>query len=223
MPTLNDLDKRLAQLESEILKEGPRIAQELALNALALSKNRVQTTGIPGKRYSTREMLATESMFNRKKGFKPTEIESTEIGRIGKRNQVAGGFRQPGTGRVDQRGAQRKKRWMWIRFKGAKKAVPVMVLPGGYKQLRQLNGLQANYVDLTFSGRMFQNIKLLEPRNNGSKFVAYIGGGNQETKNKMKGMNARFGAFLDPDKKDVEILTTIQTNRINEIIKRVLG
>jgi hypothetical protein len=213
----------LARLQEEILKEGPRIAQELAVNALALSKNRIQTEGVKGRQYSTREMLATESMFNRKKGFKPTEIESTEIGRIGKRKFVPGGFRQPTTGKVDQRGANRKKRWLWIKFPKAKKAVPVMVLPGGYKQLRQLNGLQTGFVDLTFSGRMFQNIKLLEPKSKGLTFLAFIGATNLENQQKFFGLSRKYGRFMDPESDEINVLTQIQANRIGDIIKRVLG
>jgi hypothetical protein len=223
MPNLNDLDRKLEQLQQELLKEGPNIVQTVAVNALALSKLRIQKTGVKGKQYSTKEMLATASQFNRKQGFKPTEIEFTEIGRIGQRNQVAGGFRQPGTGRVDRKGAERKKRWLWIKFKGAKKAVPVMVLPGGYKQLRQLNGLQTGYVDLTFSGRMFQNIKLLAPINKRTKFTAFIGATDKENRDKVRGLSIRFGQFLDPEKSELAILSDIQNNKIREIIKRVMG
>jgi hypothetical protein len=223
MPSLDDFDKRLALLESEIIKEGPRIAQEMAISALAMSRLRIQNEGVRGRQYSTKLMLATQSQFNIKARFKPTEIESTEIGRIGFRNQVAGGFRQPGTGRVDRKGATRKKRLMWIKFKGAKKAVPVMVLHGGYKELRRLNGLQTAHVDFTFTGRMFQNIKLLEPKNQGLKFLAFIGATNLEEKQKLFGLSRRFGTFLDPESDELKVLQQIQANRIQDVVKRVFG
>jgi hypothetical protein len=42
---------------------------------------------------------------------------------------------------------------MFIKFPNAKKATPVMVLPGGYRQLKQIQGLKSQYVDLVYTGR----------------------------------------------------------------------
>lgn len=42
---------------------------------------------------------------------------------------------------------------MYIKFPNAKKATPVMVLPGGYKQLKQIQNLRSGYVDLVYSGK----------------------------------------------------------------------
>jgi hypothetical protein len=219
--TLKDLDRTLLELEKAIIAEGPSIAKELAVNASALAQARIQKEGVAGKSYSTSQMLATLSMFNRKAAFKPTEIGS-ELGRGADGKLVKGGKRND-KGEIAAK-AKAKKRWLWIRFPGAKKAVPVMILPGGYKELRKLNGLQTGVVDLTFTGRMFQNIKILRQEKAGSEtFLAIIGATDKENKGKLAGNAKKYGNFLAPDKEEIVVLQDIQARRITEIIKRVLG
>jgi hypothetical protein len=221
MPYLTDLESKLAELEKEILLQGPKIAAEIAVNALALAKNRIQSeSGIVGKQYSTKPMLATLSMFNRKAGFEPTEIGS-ELGRDEFGKLIKGGKRNKKGEIAKKKNA--KKRFLWLKFPKAKKAVPVMILPGGYKELRKLNGLQTSKVDLTFSGRMFQNLKLLEPRNSGAKFLAVIGAKDKENKDKLSGNFIRYGDFLAPTNDETEVLQTVQLNRLRSIFQKVLG
>lgn len=217
---LNEFIEKLKLLEVELLKAGPKIAVEIAQSATALSIRRIQKEGVTGKKYSTHPMFATQNMFNRKDRFKPTEIAS-ELGRDESGKLVKGGSRNK-KGEVAKKSTA-KKRVMWIKFKGARKAVPVMLLPGGYKELRQLNGLQSNFVDLTFSGRMVQNIKVLKSSSREAKFLAIVGVDNPENKGKLAGNAKKYGDFLAPTEKEEEVLSTIPLNRITEIIKKVLA
>ena len=217
---LNEFIEKLKLLEVELLKAGPKIAVEIAQSATALSIRRIQKEGIAGKKYSTSLMFATQNMFNRKDRFKPTEVAS-ELGRDEDGKLIKGGKRNK-KGEVAKKSTA-KKRVMWIKFKGAKKAVPVMLLQGGYKELRQLNGLQANFVDLTFSGRMIQNVKILKSSSREAKFLAIVGVDNPENKGKFAGNQKRFGNFLDPTEKEQEVLSSIPQGRITEIIKKVLA
>ncbi len=198
---LIDLNAKLELLEQELLKAGPKLAQEIAVNALALSVNRIQTEGVEGKQYSIKPMLATVSMFNKKSAFKPTVKEQKE-----------GEKKKP-----------KKKRWVWIKFPKAKKAVPVMILPGGYKELRKLNGLQTAHVDLTFSGRMLQNTKLLKFKERGAQFIYFIGASDKEEKVKLAGNNKKYGDFLAPTKEDIPVLQEVNVDAIEKIFKQVLG
>lgn len=211
--SLNDLLKDLDKLEAALIKAGPKIAQEVAQNAAALAIHRIQNEGIEGKSYSTKPMFATESNFNIKDRFEPTEI-ATQLGFDAAGEPVKGGVR---TKKGTIKKSATKKRLLWIKFKGAKKATPVMLLPGGYKQLRQLNGLQTNHVDVTFSGRMIQNIKVLRQESKELKFLAIVGATQKEEKDKLKANATRYGYFLDPTPDEQKILQPIPF----EIVKNI--
>jgi hypothetical protein len=75
--------------------------------------------------YSTKPLIVSKKAFYNKAAFK----QST-------RPNKGGGSRP-----------------MYIKFPNAKKATPVMVLPGGYRQLKQIQNMQSWYVDLVYSGR----------------------------------------------------------------------
>lgn len=216
---LNQFIANLTKLEEELRKQGPRIATEIAAAHIGLAVRRIQKEGLPGKSYSTSQMFATESMFNRKDRFKPTEV-ATELGRDAFGKLVKGGVRNK-KGEVARKG--RKKRVLWIKFPKARKAVPVMILPGGYKQLRQLNGLQNAKVDLTFSGRMFQNVKVLKPARKADQYFAIIGVDNPENKGKFAGNAKKYGDFMAPTSKEVPILQEIPQETILKIIEKTLG
>lgn len=216
---ISELLRKFDQLEDIILQRAPDIADEIAQNAAAVVIHRIQTEGLEGQQYSTNFMLATESQFNRKSAFKATEVATT-LGRDENGKLVKGGVRNS-KGEINKR--KTGKRLLFIKFPGASKAVPVMLLPGGYKQLRELNGLPSNNVDLTFSGRMFQNIKVLNKEKSGLKFTSLIGATNQENRDKIRGHRQHYGNFLAPNRKEAITLVEIPKNRINEIFKQVLG
>lgn len=75
--------------------------------------------------YSTKPLVVSKGAFVNKSAFKQSS-------------------------RTNKKGSTRP---LYIKFKNAKKATPVMVLPGGYKQLKSIQNLQSGYVDLVYSGR----------------------------------------------------------------------
>lgn len=62
-----------------------------------------------------------------------------------------------------------------------------------YKDVRHANGLQTEFVDLTFSGRMFGGTRLLSTENEGNEFTANVGGTDQEVDNKLGWNVERYG------------------------------
>lgn len=192
MPTLDDLDKKLQQLEDNLISEAPRIVLQYASDFTALAVQKLQKEGVPGAQYSTKPMLATQNMFNRKSAFKP-DVIGVSLGRDENGKLIKGGSRT-NKGTVRKKGTE--KRYRWVRFPGASKAVPVMELEEGYKELRELNGLQTAHVDFTFTGRMVQNIGVVSNRQEGLKFLAVIGASDDENKKKMQGLFKRFGEYL---------------------------
>lgn len=94
--------------------------------------------------YSTKPMLATKSQFRMASKFKPT-IAKSSIG-------FATNIKTKKVKTVKVKGAKNSpSSWLWIKFPKAKKAVPVMILEGGYKQFKGLNNLESGFVNLQFN------------------------------------------------------------------------
>lgn len=216
---ISELAKDLERLRDELIKQAPKITLEIAQNGAALAIRRVQKEGIPGKQYSTKPLFATRSMFNRQDKFEPTPIAS-ELGRDENGKLVKGGTRNK-AGKINQRKV--KKRVLFIKFKNMTRAVPVMILPGGYKQLRSIQGLQVAKVDLTYSARMLQNTKVLKQQNDGTKYLAFIGATNQEEKDKLAANFKRYGAFLDPEKDELKLLEQVGFERVKLIFDQIFN
>lgn len=91
-----------------------------------------------------------------------------------------------------------------------------------YKEWRAANGLQVGHVDLTYSGRMFQNISVTGTVRIGDRFVTIVGGVDKEVKDKLIWNARRFGDFFmvnDAEKRELEVLAS---KRFNDLIKRIL-
>jgi hypothetical protein len=219
MPTLKDLDKKLQQLEKNLVAAAPRIITEYAADYAALAVREIQTEGVEGAQYSTKPMLATASMFNRKSQFKPTEVATT-LGRDEEGKLIKGGAR---TKKGNVKKSSTEARFKWVKFPGASKAVPVMELEGGYKELRSLNGLQTGHVDLTFSGRELQNIKVLRSDQNSLKFTASIGATNEENKKKLSGQHQRYGNFLKVKPADLLLLDRKAVDQFTKVVTDTLS
>lgn len=193
MPTLNDLDLKLQTLEAELLKETPKVVKLYATDYLAVAINQIQKEGIKGEQYSTTPFYAGKSIYNNKSGFSP-------------RGKAFDG----------QKKKEQKKREDGTDRK-------TMYLPGGYEELRQLNGLQTAFVDLTFSGRMFQNLGVVKEAIEGGKFLAFIGASNQEEKDKLSGHAANYKTLL---RLNPELLGPLQEDyvkRFSQIIKKIIN
>lgn len=219
--TFDDLLNNLTRLEQELKTQLPKIVEEYAQNAQALVIHEIQQgEGVPNARYSTAEMIVTQSVFLQKAKFKP-DVIGTTLGRDENGRLIKGGDR---TKKGNIKKASTEKRFRWIKFKKAKKAVPVMTLLGGYEELRRIQGLQTANVDLTYSGRMLQNVKVLNTENRDEFYiVAIIGGINQETKDKLLGNYNRFGDYLAITPAIADMINDIPVNRVRNIIQTMLG
>jgi hypothetical protein len=95
--------------------------------------------------YSTKPMLATKKQFPQTSKFKPTVISSAislNSNIVTKKKSV-------------RRGKTSKANWLWIKFPKASKAVPIMLLQGGYAEFKVLNNRApaGNKVNLELFGR----------------------------------------------------------------------
>lgn len=218
--TLDQLLEGLTNVERDIEASMPKIVAEYAESGLALVINKIQhETGVGGEVYSSRPSLVTQSVFLQKDKFKPDVVGET-LGRDAEGKLVKGGVR---TKKGSIKKSETEKRYRYVKFPKASKAVPVMTLQNGYKELRDIQGLQTAKVDLTYSGRMIQNTKLLSVENRGAgKEVAMIGGTNKEVKDKLKWNYLHYGNFLGITKKIGEAINQIPVNRIKDIFNKHL-
>lgn len=125
--------------------------------------------------YSTKTMLATKSQFAQKSAFK--------------QSLAASGVSITKKGLINRRKSGDRK--LWIKFKGAKKAVPVMILEGGYKQFRQIQGRESSFVNLKFRSELFNDVA-------SAYLVKVEGGYDYKVKRninvlKISGLTKRFG------------------------------
>lgn len=98
-----------------------------------------------------------------------------------------------------------------------------MYLQVGYEELRQVQGLPTNVVNLEYTGRLHQNMKVLDVIQEGTKVQAIVGATNEENKKKLNGLNKKFGDFLAITHEISKVIDPIPAKRIAEIIKNTLG
>lgn len=115
--------------------------------------------------YSTKVMLATKSQFPKGAAFKPSLIK-----------QKNG-----------------KSRPLFLKFPKASKAVPVMVIEGGYKEFRAINGRQNSFVDLTLYGNLKRDT-LKTAKLNQHQFIT--GPFGNESQKKLSGLQRKYGAGI---------------------------
>lgn len=181
------------------IQEGmPAISDEIALSALALIKNRIvdKNEGINGAQYSTKPMLATEEQFIVKSAFKPTQLK----------------------------GKNGKKHPMYLHFKGNSKATgPLMELPGGYKEFRELQGRDGSVVNLSYSGKMWQGVTIVGRVQHANTWGTIIGGRDIETQNKLGWMTTKYGAFLGVIPEEKDLLAKVYNNRLQTLVNNAFS
>lgn len=75
-----------------------------------------------------------------------------------------------------------------------------------YEEWRVANGLQVDHVDLTYSGRMFQNFQVQGTNREGNSIVTVISVTQQDEVKKMEANKERYGDFLEITEKEKDLL-----------------
>ena len=149
----------------------------MAVNALTLIKQRVQETG-------------TDAKGQKYKGYstKPMLMNcSTMI--LSACSKVAGS-------------KEKRKELQWRTVNGHK----LFILPGGYKQWRELHGRQTQHVDFSVTNAMWNDINVISKQSDHEKGVAIIGAKQDIEKKKLAGNTKRKGDILDLSQKEIDTL-----------------
>jgi hypothetical protein len=212
--TLLELSKQLQSLSND-LNTGQlgNVMAQLGSDATVLVRRRVQETGknadgssFPA--YSTKPMLAgrgtfkTQAAFNKVAGSKKkrSELEWVTVGGSGFSSflsAASGGDGPSNTG-----------------------GKHLFILPGGYKELRDLHGRQTAFVDFTWSGNMWNNIKVTSDRAELDTGVAIIKATLPLEQKKLAGLTKRKGEILELSKSEIGILSKNYSIWVNSILAK---
>lgn len=115
----------------------------------------------------------------------------------------------PGEGTQQNYAAMYKKAYSALKVEGAKwatvKGHKLVEAPGGYKQIRELGGLQTDHVDFTVSNSMLRSVKVKNKRVEGTKIVVTYSPTGTEQEAKVSGHNNRYDEnILEPNKAELK-------------------
>jgi hypothetical protein len=92
-----------------------------------------------------------------------------------------------------------------------------------WKEFRESQGLQTSHIDLTYTGRMFNNLKVTNVGKLGQlKFVATLSNDQELEAKKMEWNTERYGEFLKTNDKEEEMLTRVIDGELQRIINKNL-
>jgi hypothetical protein len=89
-------------------------------------------------------------------------------------------------------------------------------------EFRKVQGLQNEYVDLTYSGRMFAGLTVIEKTTQGTRFVARLGGSDKEVDEKLDWNSQRYGDFLQPNEAEQKEVDEIVQDEFESLLKKFL-
>lgn len=201
MSDLTDFQHQLKQIREAVTAALPNIAEGLALTAKALAERRMKEQGF-GVLYSSAKVPA---WF----------LHGKELNQRGTKFLEDRGV-NPHTG---EQGEGKKKR-------RKKKGDPD---PGQFSTLtnwgefRQAQGLQAKFVDLSYSNKMWANMAPVRVEQNGEIVRAILGATNREAQNKMTWNFERYGDFIRRtlNEDDGKILAEFVVNEISGVVQQL--
>lgn len=197
MADLTDFFKALDEIEGAVIEALPDIATLLALTAKALAERHILEVGV-GATYSTNPI----PVF----WFEGKELNS------GGENYIAAK-----KGKKKKRGQRKSSED--ITEEDVAKGL------GTWGEFREAQGLQAAFVDLHYSNKMFAGMTPGDPVKV-ENYVVFVplAGSNKETVDKMNWNAEEYGDFitkaLTPESK--EILTQTAGEAIEDVLKRFL-
>jgi len=198
------------KVQTETVNEFGQIMLQVAESANTMIKIRITEKGLNASNvkfpdYSTKPMLAGRQSFKTDAAF----------------NQIAGS-------------KEKRKELKWVTLEGSgfssylsassggkgpniAGGKHLFEIPGGYKQFRELHGRQTAFVDFSFSGRMWSNIKVVSNDVDHMKGRAKISTTSKEEEDKLSGNTERKGEILALSKEEIDDLSKYMENALVEV------
>lgn len=209
--TLLQLSQNLNNLASFL--EGPKHAEimtKVANEALQLIRLRVQNDGenSEGQKfpdYSKKPMLAGRKSFKTDAAFR----------------QIAGSKDKRKELKWVTLGGNRFEQYMSESSGDGSDIKRLFKIPGGYAQFRELHGRQSGFVDFTFTGRMWNNIKLVSDSVELQSGVAVIKATEPEQQKKLEGNTKRKGDILKLSKSEEKRISELYEQWVENALRRL--
>ncbi len=218
--------QRLITVGRDVTADIDKIMLKLGLSANVMIYDRIYKTGKNAegqeyRPYSTKPMLVnckskymTEDACTKVLGTKTEKKEKNKRSKYEKYMAAESG--EFGT--------------KWITLNKGGKKIKLFELPEGYKQFREINNRRTDIVDLTWSGRLWSNIRYPAVKSTDADHkagIAIIGAAGDEyrkillglTDGNGKGMKGR-GQILDLNKEEISVLEDMVNTWVSDIIKR---
>ncbi len=201
MPNIQDFKARLKQIGEEIKTKLPDIAIILVVTAKALAERHIKDKGF-------------EYVYSENK-IPAWFLRGKEL------NQKGTNFLENHGVNVDGTTGEGKKK------RRKKKGDPD---PGSFetvtnwKEFRAAQGLQTQFVDLSYSNKMFANMGPVKTEeSNGGIVVAFLGATNREAQDKMNFNFARYGDFIGKalTEEDRRLITEAGIAEITQILDQL--
>jgi hypothetical protein len=190
----NKFDKIIGSLKGNEIGD---IMVKIGSDSLGLIRKRIQQTGIDSegqkyRPYSTKRMLTNC-------GSLTTDGCQVIASSKAKRNELK-----------------------WVTLQRGGRNIKLFELPQGYKQFRDIQGRQTNFVDFTFhyTDNMMSNIKVILDRNENNNGIVTIAATNPKEKIKLKGNADRRGPILKLSKSELSWINGQFANEIQKLINR---
>jgi hypothetical protein len=199
---MKDLTGRLNQLSQQINADFPNWANTvLGVTALAMLKQRVVNSGIASDGSS----------------FKPYSSKPILVGAKSFRTQAAA---QSVFGSKDKR-----KSLSWRTIDRGGVLYRLALLPGGYKQIRTIEGSQVAHKSFLRSGEMWLSVHVQGTRQEGQgKFITTVGTQVPLSNKKLEGNETREGKeILGVTKQEEQDLTVILDKYITNLVQKALN
>ncbi len=179
----------------------PAIAETLTLSAKAISERRIKNAGF-GVKYSENQLPAY--WFHGK-----------ELNQRGTKFLEQRGV-NPGTGKKQDPKKKRRKA-------GDKKPAELHLTTTTWGEFREAQGLQAGFVDLGYSNKMWANMQPLKVEERDGVTVALLGATNRESQDKMNWNFERYGDFIRKGIKeeDAKVLTEVVVNELENVLNQL--
>lgn len=197
--TPEEAERRFKRLSEMVRRDMPQfIQQRVAEDAAELIRRRVTIRGenyLGGqfKPYSRRPILTS--------------------GKTEKSNRI-------GTQLASTKSKRRQLQWRTVKHKG--KNVRLFILPGGYAQMRRLEGLPTGHKDFTFTTQMWRGFGTKGTSKTNNEFTVTLGGKNVEAQKKINENSKREGInIINLSDHETKLLAKLVDEELQRYINKV--
>lgn len=142
-------------------------------------------------------------------------IQSEGVGEYSERDLPAFFYLDnTGSARMDKTKSNRGKKFI---EKAAKKRESI-----NWADIRDAEGLQTEFVDLTFTGEMLRGLHIVGTNVQGARVTTILGGDRAEVIKKLEWNVDRYGPFLSPTTEERAKIVAIIKKRFNQRFTKIL-